>query len=201
MRWFGRPGCLTPVLLACCGVGAARANDPGLVRADPKELAPCVMPASQYHGVNPWVLRAILKVESGFNPAAVNRNGNGSVDMGIAQINSIHLPELARWGVAPANLMDGCVATYVAAWHLSQQIQRHGNSWFGIASYHSTSPCQNARYAGLLWNALLDWGVVSGPRVKVLPLKACGSIGPWRKATKQPPGSSGAPAIAFDEGQ
>jgi soluble lytic murein transglycosylase-like protein len=195
------PGCLTAALFVCCGFDAARASAPGLTGAELKDQAPCVAPASQFHGVNPWVLRAILKIESDFNPTAVNRNANGSVDLGIAQINSIHLPELARWGVAPANLMDGCVATYVAAWHLARQLQKHGNSWFGIASYHSSSPCQNARYAGLLWNALQAWGVVSGPRVKVLPLKACGYIGPGgAKATKQR-GATGAPALAFDEGQ
>jgi soluble lytic murein transglycosylase-like protein len=193
--------CLTAVLLACRRVEATPESAEGPIRAELKEPAPCVAPASQYHRVNPWVLRAILKVESDFNPIALNRNANGSVDLGIAQINSIHLPDLARWGVAPASLMDGCVGTYVAAWHLSRQIQKHGNSWFGVASYHSTAPCQNTRYAGLLWNALLAWGVVSGQRLKVVPLKACGYIGPSAKATKQPPGSSGAPALAFDEGQ
>jgi soluble lytic murein transglycosylase-like protein len=76
----------------------------------------CVVDAAQYHGVNPWLLRAILKVESDFSARAVHRNANGTLDVGMAQINSVHFAELARWGVAPSSLMDGCIASYVAAW-------------------------------------------------------------------------------------
>lgn len=158
--------------------------------------------AAEYHSVNPWVLRAILKVESDFNPRAVSRNSNGTLDVGMAQINSIHFAELAKYGIAPANLMDGCVATYVAAWHLAKQIRKYGNSWFGVASYHSASPCQNSRYTGLLWNALLGWGVVSGPRVAVPSLAACGYRAPAEgRAARTGPGARSAPLIAFDEGQ
>lgn len=159
------------------------------------ESSPCVTGAAEYHGVNPWVLKAILKVESGFNPSAYNRNANGTVDVGMAQINSIHFRKLQRFGVGPADLMDGCVATYVAAWHLAAQIREHGNTWFGIASYHSTSACQNGRYAALLWNALLGWGVVQGQALKVPTLRACGYIAP--RAASRAGEPSGA-AVAFD---
>lgn len=139
-------------------------------------------------------------MESDFNPRAVNRNANGSVDVGMGQINSIHFAELGRWGIAPANLMDGCVATYVAAWHLSKQIRKHGNSWFGVASYHSASPCQNTRYAGLLWNALVGWRVVAGPRVKVTSLRSCGYVAPTESGAKRGTGSSSTAALIFDGG-
>jgi len=181
-------------------MAAAQGGATGRLLSNYAEPAPCVAPASQYHGVDPWVLRAILKVESDFHPGAVNRNANGSVDLGMAQINSVHFSELASWGIAPADLMDGCVATYVAAWHLARQLRKHGNSWFGIASYHSTSACQNARYAALLWNALLSWQVVNGPRITVLPLKACGSGASRGQPDRQAAGAAAAPALAFDEG-
>lgn len=157
----------------------------------------CILDAAQYHGVNPWLLRAILKVESDFNVRAVHRNANGTLDVGMAQINSIHFAELARWGVAPASLLDGCIASYVAAWQLARQIRRHGNTWFGVASYHSTSPCHNARYAGLLWNALLSWGAVTGSSVPVVSAGACGSAVP---AARSEPSAArvAAPALAFD---
>lgn len=102
------------------------------------------------------MLKAILKVESNFNPHAANRNANGTVDVGIAQINSMHFARLDKYGIKPAHLMDGCVSTYVAAWHLASKIREHGNTWFGIAAYHSTTPCQNERYRGLIWNTLVD---------------------------------------------
>lgn len=39
---------------------------------------------------NPEIMIAIAKAESGMNPSAVNKNTNGSVDLGLFQINSIH---------------------------------------------------------------------------------------------------------------
>lgn len=195
-------------LLCCAAVAGVAARTAPAQTASPEALptrlsepAPCVSGAAQYHGVNPWVLRAILKVESDFNPRAMNRNANGTVDVGMGQINSIHFAELGRWGIAPGNLMDGCVATYVAAWHLSKKIRKYGNSWFAVASYHSTSPCQNSRYAGLLWNALAGWGVVAGPKIKVVSLGACGYTPPSSGSKKQAAGAWGAPAFVFDERQ
>ena len=161
------------------------------------QSARCILDAAQFHGVNPWLLRAILKVESDFNPQAVNRNANGTVDVGMAQINSIHFSELAAWGVAPASLLDGCVASYVAAWHLARQIRRHGNTWFGVASYHSTSPCHNARYAGLLWNTLLSWNAVAGARVAVASASTCSGAAPGAHRTARA-ARVAAPAPAFD---
>lgn len=120
------------------------------------EAERCLMPASQFHQVNPQVLRAILKVESGLNPKAIARNRNGTLDVGIGQMNSIHFGELAKFGIAPGHLLDACVGTYVAAWHLRKQIARYGNTWYGIAAYHSATPRHNARYQLLLHHALVE---------------------------------------------
>ena len=190
---------LCAVLLV--GRAAAQQGEPVALPERMSEQVPCVAPAADYHAVNPWVLKAILKVESGFNPRAFNRNANGTVDVGMAQINSIHFSKLRNWGVAPSDLLDGCVATYVAAWHLAGRIREHGNTWFGIAAYHSTSACQNRRYAGLIWNELLKWGVVRGEREKVVSLRACGYIAPGsaevRDSHKNRTARSGS-SVAFD---
>ncbi len=164
------------------------------------EATRCVTPAAQYHSVNPWVLRAILKVESGFNPSAINRNPNNTVDVGIAQMNSMHFKELQQYGVAPGHLLDGCIATYVAAWHLAKQMRAHGNTWFGIAAYHSATPCFNTRYAGLLWNALVDMGAIAGARIRVKSLEQCGFVGVKSNKPngRKAGGGSGVTAIAFD---
>lgn len=134
----------------------------------------CVTQAANYHGVNSWVLRAIIKVESNFNPKAINKNRNGTTDVGIAQINSMHFRELSKFGVGPADLMDGCVGTYVAAWHLKKQVNAYGNTWFAVGAYHSTTPCYNRRYTALVWNSLLSWNVVSGRRQEVPKMESCG---------------------------
>lgn len=114
----------------------------------------CIPAAAQHHRIDPRLLRAVLKVESDLRPWAFGRNANGTVDMGMAQINSIHLPELARHGIQTQHLFDPCVASYVAAWLLRKNIDRHGLTWFGVAAYHSLTPEHNQRYQGLLMKAL-----------------------------------------------
>lgn len=189
--FFVALGLATQVWTAAASPTGAAAGIPSKLT----EVAPCVAPAADYHKVNPWVLKAILKVESNFNPRAANRNANGTVDVGMAQINSMHFARLGKYGITPAHLMDGCVSTYVAAWHLASKIREHGNTWFAIAAYHSTTPCQNERYRGLIWNTLVDWKAVAGPKVAVRSLAQCGYIahGPARRVAQ-----TQGPALAFD---
>jgi soluble lytic murein transglycosylase-like protein len=138
----------------------ARAQNPPQAKPAPGLAAdPCLMPAAQRHGVNPHILRAILQVESGMRPHVVRRNRNGSIDVGMAQINSIHFRELAQWGITPERLLEPCVATHVAAWHLKRVMLRHGNTWFGVAAYHSATPVHNQRYQALLRQELMRTGV------------------------------------------
>lgn len=122
----------------------------------------CIIPAATYHGINPWLLRAVLNVESALKPDAIGKNSNGTIDIGMGQINSIHLPELKRFGIEAGHLTDACVATYVSAWHLKKLILRHGNTWEGVARYHSGTPSFNKRYQILLWNELVRSGALNG---------------------------------------
>jgi soluble lytic murein transglycosylase-like protein len=152
------------VALALCVLAWAHTSAQGQTTAttqSPSGLAfdPCLKPAAQRHGVNPDILRAILQVESGMRPHEVNRNRNGSIDVGLAQINSIHFRELSQWGITPERLLDPCVATHVAAWHLKRVMLRHGNTWFGVAAYHSATPVHNQRYQALLKQELVRSGV------------------------------------------
>jgi hypothetical protein len=117
----------------------------------------CVMSAAQHHGVNHWVLSGILWQESRWKANAVRGNSNGTVDYGIAQINSVHLPELKTHRIHEDDLMDACVGTYVAAWHLRKQIDKYGNNWFAVGAYHSVTPALNRRYAQSVCNVLSGW--------------------------------------------
>lgn len=163
---------------AVCGLCAlvALSGTPGAVHAAGRgpfttEAERCIVPAATFHGVNYHVLRAILKVESGLKPHLVGRNTNGTLDVGIGQMNSAHFPELARWGISPGHLRDACIGTFVAAWHLRKAIHHHGNTWFGIASYHSTTPYFNNRYQILLHNELVHSGVIQAAALQVPPLR------------------------------
>jgi len=139
---------------ALMGVAAAQAA--GSIAPPESFQSPerCIAAAAQHHRIDPRLLRAVLKVESDLRPWALGRNANGTMDLGMAQINSIHLPELARHGIQSQHLFDPCVASYVAAWLLRRNIDRHGLTWFGVAAYHSLTPEHNQRYQALLMKAL-----------------------------------------------
>src|SRR5512146_3326267 len=67
----------------------------GAYAADPY----CFDEAGAQYGITPQILRAIAKVESNYNPRAINWNTNGSYDFGVMQINSIWASTLGleRW--------------------------------------------------------------------------------------------------------
>lgn len=98
---------------------------------------PCWEAAGTYQGIDPWLLYAMASVESSHNPAAINRaNSNGTYDVGMMQINSIHFPMLRKYGIKETELMNGCVSTYVGAWILAEKIRKYGYTWEAIAAYN-----------------------------------------------------------------
>lgn len=164
--------------LSYIGVVSLVVATPIMALADTQDAPPfstvverCIVPAANFHQVNQDILRAILKVESGLKPTAVGRNSNGTTDVGIGQMNSMHFQELAKYGVAPEHLKDACVGTYVAAWHLRKGISKYGNTWFGIATYHSATPYFNHRYQVLINNELVKANALAGNVLPVPPLK------------------------------
>jgi len=123
-----------------------------LARAD------CYDDAAAYQRVNPMMLRAIVWQESHGVKSAIHHNTNGSVDVGLAQINSIHLPQLAAYGIEPNALYDGCTNVYIAAWILKQKINKYGNTWQAIGAYHSETPAKRDAYARNIRAILIAWG-------------------------------------------
>ena len=102
--------------------------------------ASCWETAGARYGVHPRLLAAIAKVESGFNPSAVNSTHSartGSVDLGLMQINSSWLPVLARHGITREHLFDPCTSVTVAAWILADLFVRYGVTWEAIGAYNA----------------------------------------------------------------
>lgn len=122
----------------------------GVAEADCWQLA-----ASRYH-VDPLLLYAIAKVESGLNPSARNINSDGSQDIGLMQINSRHLPALARFGISEQHLLtQPCTSVMVGAWILAGFIREQGYGWQAISAYNAGAKAdrqaQRSRYALAVW--------------------------------------------------
>ena len=120
----------------------------------------CWDEAARYHGLDPWLLYAVAYVESTHNPDVISKpNRNGTYDIGLMQVNSVHLPRLSRYGITQATLMDACASTYVGAWIMAENVRRYGWSWQAIAAYNVGSlntPARitiGRRYAGKVYDA------------------------------------------------
>ncbi|RME81009.1 MAG: invasion protein IagB [Caldilineae bacterium] len=106
----------------------------------------CFDAAGQRYGIAPALLRAIAQVESNLDPAARRSNRDGSRDIGIMQINTRWLPELARYGITEKGLAsDVCLNIHVGAWILALEIRRFGYGWEAVGAYHAGAGRDEAR--------------------------------------------------------
>lgn len=111
-----------------------------------QDVNQCLLDAAKRYAVSPRLLWSIAKVESGFNPRATNINTNGSMDIGLMQINTGWLPTLSRYGITRDHLFDPCVSLYVGAWVMAQNIQRHGPTLKALGAYNAVDPDKQLRY-------------------------------------------------------
>lgn len=96
--------------------------------------------AGRDFGIESSLLKRIAMIESSLNPSAINQNKNGTVDIGLMQINSMHLKRLSKVGVTHQSLLDPEVNVYVAALLLSSHIRKRGYNLEAIGCYHSANP-------------------------------------------------------------
>lgn len=110
------------------------------------EVDYCISKVSEKYGINPEIFYAIAKIESGFNPYAYRKNRNGTVDIGLMQINS----QTARhFGYSPSQLWDICTNVEVAALKLRSCYQIYGESLKTIGCYHSNTAYHMRKYIRL----------------------------------------------------
>jgi len=111
----------------------------------PPVAAFCFEEAGSANHIEPALLWAIARVESNFNPEQISQNPDGSLDIGLMQINSRWQPRLdpATW----KELADPCTNVRVAADILSDCLDRYGYTWRGIGCYNAISEPKRARYA------------------------------------------------------
>ena len=119
----------------------------------------CWAEAARRYDIEPELLQAIADVESGFRADAINHaNRNGTRDIGLMQINSIHLPRLLKQGITEERLLsEPCLSVEVGASILAEFIQRFGYNWTAVGSYNvgaGSGPQREAlrrRYAEKIW--------------------------------------------------
>jgi len=100
----------------------------------------CWQEAGNRYQIAPALLYAIARTESALNPAASHRNHDGSVDIGLMQINSAWLPTLAAYGISERDLFRPCTSIHVGAWLLARNFQRFGYTWEAVGAYNAASP-------------------------------------------------------------
>ncbi|WMI97546.1 transglycosylase SLT domain-containing protein [Pseudomonas chlororaphis subsp. aurantiaca] len=129
--------------------------------------ANCWLEVGARYAIEPELLYAIAQVESRLKSDVINHNRDGSIDVGLMQINSQHLPRLKARGITQQRLLDEpCLAIDVGASILAGFIARHGYNWTAVGAYNAgSSPDRQAlrmRYAQKVYrryHALL----VNGP--------------------------------------
>lgn len=119
-----------------------------IVRAD------CLDEAAAFHRVSPTLARGIAQVESGMRSWVTNTNTNGSEDIGLMQINSAHLPRLAKFGITRQSLFDPCTNAYVGTWILADCLTRYGETWTAVGCYNAGAPDKRLRYANRVYQKL-----------------------------------------------
>ena len=112
----------------------------------------CFDEAGVEYGISPQILRAIARVESNFQPRAINRNRNGTYDFGVMQINSSWYFTLGKeWWMT---LGDPCSNIRGGAKILSGCMKKYGYTWEAIGCYNSQTPSKRDRYAQSVYRQL-----------------------------------------------
>jgi soluble lytic murein transglycosylase-like protein len=122
--------------------------------------ADCFDDAAAYEHVNPMLLRAIAWQESHNRSDATHSNNNGTIDYGLMQINSVHMPALSQYGISLGTLMEPCANVYIGAWHLRRQMLRYGDTWQAVGAYHSATPALRDQYGQQIYAILVGWNQV-----------------------------------------
>lgn len=132
--------------------------------------------AAQKYGIDPYILAGTLAQESGFNPSARHTNANGTVDRGIAQLNSAYYPKSIATNT-PA-------AIDKAAQILAGNLHTCGSYTGAITAYNSGS-CSGTTTPGYLAGVLSHAKMLAssnGGSVAAITTSSPTSLGKWLQA-------------------
>ena len=136
----------------------------------------CFEAAALYQGVHVGVLRAISIQENPKCDDTIRTNKNNTTDTGCMQINSTHHRDLAKHGLAPADLNNQCINIFVGAWHYRKKVVKYGNTWKAVGAYHSENAEKGDPYQAAVKAIYLKYKPWLDPQP-----------GPVKKASVSPP--------------
>jgi hypothetical protein len=112
----------------------------------------CYEQAGQQYKINASILRAISKHESNNDPATIHYNENGSYDVGLMGINSIHARYLGpkKWSM----MREPCTNVMTGASILRDCLNKYGYNWLGIGCFNSQTPKFRDKYARKIYNLI-----------------------------------------------
>lgn len=115
-------------------------------------IAFCFSEAGEAYGISPQLLKGIAKVESSLNPRAINKNLNGSVDMGLMQINSSWI---SRLNLEPDRLLsDSCYNVMTGSKILRLCMDKYGYTWEAVGCYNAMSRHKRVDYSWKVFEML-----------------------------------------------
>lgn len=112
----------------------------------------CFEDAGRLYAISPLLLETLAKVESNLNPNAINKNANGSVDIGLMQINSTWM---ARLNCRAEDLLTNpCTNVMTGAWVLRHCLDIYGYTWQAVGCYNARSAGKKINYAWKVFRQL-----------------------------------------------
>jgi len=144
-------------------------------------LLACMIASAVHYRLPPRVLPSIQVVEGGAT-GVVHNNTDGSVDMGVMQINSRWILPIAKVAhlepsdVARRLLLQPCFNIASAALILRTALDRdRGDMMRAIGDYHSHTPALNLAYQARVYRAAI--GLYVRPRARVAAVQHGGKDG------------------------
>ncbi len=112
----------------------------------------CFEEAGKKYDISPLLLECIAKTESNFDPGATYKNTNGSVDLGLMQVNSYWVK---AFGLDRDRLIaDSCYNAMAGARILSQCVDHHGYTWEAVGCYNAVSMDKKKAYSWKIFRQL-----------------------------------------------
>lgn len=103
-------------------------------------MADCFESAGKYYGIDPDYLRAISWQESKFQANAIGKNYDGSLDVGIMQINTKTLESIKREypNLSKERLInEPCLNIFVGSMLLKRNFNAYGRKWLSVGMYNA----------------------------------------------------------------